>query len=634
MHYIIILIIVAGIVAWQITCFYNNLHKLYSFRNTFPENNTELELSKFDGGEPCIIAKHKNSVFEVIINSINDYLQNNKGAVSDFHLIKDIVMRNCDAKEEEIDTQIPVPLYLGLVGTMAGILVGVGFLVFSGELSNLLGTEPKGLIKVIVDLFEIKTNGDGVETLLGGVAIAMFSSIIGIGLTTRGASIFRKCKVEVEKNKNTFLSWIQANLLPKLSDGAAATLEKVTLNLNQFNNTFSQNTHEMREAFTSVKDIYKDLSSVLNAINHLNIREIAKSNILVYEKMKNSTHEIGLLGEQLKGVNQYLQATNNVVQKLDVVFENETTQFKERSEIIKNEVLIIDNEIKQLLSKLSKHTTIHIDEFAKSSVNQNLKFNLVAEEQHHVFQKAIAQQMQLFQDGLIKQESNVTNALNSQNKVLEVKMSITNNLIEQSNSLFEEEINQFEERIGEIKKAVGKIDDGINQSLTALNDNTSIHLEGFMKSSVNQKDKFDKIIEEQQNNYQGVVDQQTQIFQVLLAKQETSITEIIDRQNIALKSKSKEIETIVTELQNMAAIKVSIGNWEQATKEQNGKLDRLIESIEKLAQIESKEGGVINPTIVIPKWVKIASIAIGGSIAFAGMFFVVMLVLALTGVIR
>jgi hypothetical protein len=65
----------------------------------------------------------ENPIFSTIKNSINNYVEANKGSVSDFYLIKDIVDRNCDAKEEEIQAQIPVPLYLGLVGTMAGILV-------------------------------------------------------------------------------------------------------------------------------------------------------------------------------------------------------------------------------------------------------------------------------------------------------------------------------------------------------------------------------------------------------------------------------------------------------------------------------------------------------------------------------
>ena len=52
--------------------------------------------------------------------------------------MKDIIDRNCDSVEEEIQALIPIPIYLGLVGTMLGILVGAGLLVFSGGLHDLL----------------------------------------------------------------------------------------------------------------------------------------------------------------------------------------------------------------------------------------------------------------------------------------------------------------------------------------------------------------------------------------------------------------------------------------------------------------------------------------------------------------
>ena len=76
----------------------------------------------------------------VIIDSINKYLEKNKDAVTDFNLIRDIIDRNTDSIEEEIQTQIPIPLYYGLMGTMLGILIGVIALVFSGSLGNLLST--------------------------------------------------------------------------------------------------------------------------------------------------------------------------------------------------------------------------------------------------------------------------------------------------------------------------------------------------------------------------------------------------------------------------------------------------------------------------------------------------------------
>lgn len=50
--------------------------------------------------------------------------------------MKDVVERYCDAEEEEINIQQPIPLYLGLMGTMVGIIVGIGFIAVSGGLSS------------------------------------------------------------------------------------------------------------------------------------------------------------------------------------------------------------------------------------------------------------------------------------------------------------------------------------------------------------------------------------------------------------------------------------------------------------------------------------------------------------------
>ena len=59
-----------------------------------------------------------------ILNSVNGYLLRNKGAVSDFNLVKDIVDRNIDKVDDEISNHLPTPLYLGLMGTMLGIVGG------------------------------------------------------------------------------------------------------------------------------------------------------------------------------------------------------------------------------------------------------------------------------------------------------------------------------------------------------------------------------------------------------------------------------------------------------------------------------------------------------------------------------
>lgn len=244
MHYVIIFIIIAIIVSFQIRRYKDTIGKINTFRNIFASqresynygtqqqvekavsnaNDEDLKrmlktagfnvdrfyLTKKDEikGTDFVVfnsaaakkalleraslskgisSSHQNPVFDEIKKAINNYLSNNKGSVSDFHLMKDIVDRNCDAKEEEINTQIPVPLYLGLMGTMIGILVGIGYLVVSGELSALFDVE------------DGHSGIEGVKALLGGVALAMISSILGIFLTTSGSMKAKDAKAEGKK---------------------------------------------------------------------------------------------------------------------------------------------------------------------------------------------------------------------------------------------------------------------------------------------------------------------------------------------------------------------------------------------------------------------------------------------------
>jgi hypothetical protein len=317
MHYFIILTIIVGIVIWQLWSFFSNKKKLSSFENIFPDIQSKFELVQDVTTNDVLEIKtsHKNYILDVIISSLNIYLINNKGAVSDFHLMKDIVDRNCDAKEEEIQTQIPVPLYLGLTGTMLGILIGVGFLVFGGGLNELLDSNNSSGV-------------EDIETLLGGVALAMISSILGILLTTFGSYISRNAKVNIEKNKNTFLSWIQEKLLPNMSTDTSSALVRMTENLSNFNSAFAGNTEDLRGTLSKVNDSYRIQADLIQAINRLRIEDIASANIEVYDKLKNSTNEVGVFAQYLEKSNEYLGEIQRLNQKLD--------EYEKRTQIIEN----------------------------------------------------------------------------------------------------------------------------------------------------------------------------------------------------------------------------------------------------------------------------------------------------------
>lgn len=156
------------------------------------DGNSEVESDK-DGIKISQIVSVDNckdrETFQNILCSINNYLYKNKGAASDFMLIRDIVERNCDSKEEEINTQTPIPLYIGLMGTMTGIIIGIGrTAVLGGGFSTFINNPEQAI-----------------GELMGGVAIAMIASLVGIILTTVSSLMSKTSKSKLEAGKMNFI---------------------------------------------------------------------------------------------------------------------------------------------------------------------------------------------------------------------------------------------------------------------------------------------------------------------------------------------------------------------------------------------------------------------------------------------
>ena len=217
--------------------------------------------------------------------------------------MKDIIERNSNAIEEEIDSQISLPINIGLMGTMAGIIFGVISLVNSDVLQKLVGGGTDNI--------------DGIITLLEGVGIAMITSILGIIISTSLTISFKLAKKEVEEEKNTFLTWIQSKLLPKLSSDFASVINEMTLRLGVFNESFSSNVSEINTILEEVRDTTRGQVDLLKTVEHLKINKIATANIAVYEKLKDCTDEIGLLGEMLNASKDYVKSVTKLNDKLD-----------------------------------------------------------------------------------------------------------------------------------------------------------------------------------------------------------------------------------------------------------------------------------------------------------------------------
>ena len=299
----------------------------------------------------------------VIIDSINKYLEKNKDAVTDFNLIRDIIDRNTDSIEEEIQTQIPIPLYYGLMGTMLGILIGVMALVFSGSLGNLLSTftppadvtEGSAAYEAAKMAFEEKAT-NGVTALFAGVALAMISSIIGIFLTTIGSIQTKDIKVEVEAKKHAFISWLQAELLPKISSDFSSALIQLGHDITGFNKSFSSNAKVLQKTIFDVSQATEAQANLLHTIEQLDIAKIAKANIKVYESLSSCTQQIASLAEDLHSIHEDIKG-------IGTFMENGINEYERRHTFIQDASGKVDLALQKGQEQLSNEARALFDKY-------------------------------------------------------------------------------------------------------------------------------------------------------------------------------------------------------------------------------------------------------------------------------
>lgn len=256
-----------------------------------------------------------------IEESINNYLIRNKGLASDFSTIKDIVERNCTMLEEEIDTQTPFPLYIGLMCTMAGIIIGILCIEFCD-----------GGFAAFVDKPELH-----IGSLMRDVASAMAASFCGIGFTSIISFKAKKSKKCLEERKNTFYSWFQAELMPIISrENASEGVRRLEENLNRFNQTFTRNVSGLNKSVGDIAQTAADQSKLIETVNKLDLKQMATANVEVLTAFKESIGELDKFHEYLTYANKQLKA------------------LKKRNDAVEVATIAVDDGIKSILNKMKQ----------------------------------------------------------------------------------------------------------------------------------------------------------------------------------------------------------------------------------------------------------------------------------------
>ncbi|MBD3410568.1 MAG: hypothetical protein GF419_10245, partial [Ignavibacteriales bacterium] len=120
--------------------------------------------------------------FRKIVNVTNDYLKSVVGLPADFEIVRDVADRVSDTLEDSASSAVSTPLYLGLMGTFLGVIIGLVNITAHGTIDD-----------------------ESINAFLGGVFIAMTASLFGLLLTTINNNfVFRRAKTQCDERKNDY----------------------------------------------------------------------------------------------------------------------------------------------------------------------------------------------------------------------------------------------------------------------------------------------------------------------------------------------------------------------------------------------------------------------------------------------
>ncbi len=300
--------------------------------------------------EVSTIVLHQNEqsvLLKDIVKTINNYLKKNKGGAADFHLIKDIVERHTDSIDEEINHKLPVPIYLGLMGTVLGIIIGLFSLNFQFDpATNSLNGE----------LFVNSVSG-----LINGVKLAMICSFVGLLLTTFLSSWrYMGAKSKLEAQKNAFYDFIQTRLLPQMTKDATSTILALQSNLEKFNTSFEENIKGFGGIMDDIHTAFDSQVALQKELKKMDLTQVANLNANVLVQLRNSMTEFEKFTQYLGQMNTFVRSTakltdsiNDQLQRTEAV---ETIANAMQDNIQKNQFVM--EKLRAFLERVNEHEAV------------------------------------------------------------------------------------------------------------------------------------------------------------------------------------------------------------------------------------------------------------------------------------
>lgn len=384
---IISIVVVLIVIVFQFAKFAQNRKRIELFSKIFAGQDYDLE--KDENDMVIGITGSGNEIFDDIKSSINGYLGGTQGTQVDFQLLKDSVDRHCDMIEDEINSQMPLPLYFGLAGTMVGAIIGLFALVFGGSILELMsGTS------------ETTTTGaaSNINDLLWGVAFAMVASAIGIIMTSLNTIYFKDKKLQEETEKNRFLAWMQSRVLSAVPSSVAQQMKALVNQLATFNKNFRANTESINFTLNRAKEVYNSQANVIEEYKAIDLEGIANGVSSIMRKLRSSTESLDNFIQYLDAVHGYYNEMQVFVEKLDKeterigILQDIQKFFQSHKGVIAVETSEAHKNIQQSINAVQKSTEQQVNKTYEALTEQSQKLKSAVEENNEQF-RTLCQEM-------------------------------------------------------------------------------------------------------------------------------------------------------------------------------------------------------------------------------------------------
>jgi biopolymer transport protein ExbB/TolQ len=357
-HYWISIIISIFIIIIQLKFFVSAIKNLQYFKKFIPEKDfNENDILTSDVEENLKLIKNNKSAyiseFYNLIESINNYLTKNKGVI-DFAVVQSLIERNIKSNEEIASSNVSLPLYIGLMGTFCGIILGLLNIADSGVTDS------------------------NINSFIGGVIIAMVASFFGLLFTViNNFWNLKNAKSTVEIRKNVFLNFIQTELLPHLQSNLYQALDILRVNINNFNEKFETNIKLFDNKFTTninnLKESADKISGGMNQIventeiqkdylkefKSLNFIKLSKANLEFLNQIKESAPLFTKFIEKQKQLNNTVTKTETFILKIDNLL-NRISTFEDSINNLGEHIKISDYMGSDVIMKIQKSLD-HLD---------------------------------------------------------------------------------------------------------------------------------------------------------------------------------------------------------------------------------------------------------------------------------